>query len=70
MDSSESLRHIAEHLRRLARAAYGSPCRVQVTDETLREYAAELERIADATESKTRHLDDDPKLAHMQHRPR
>ena len=46
MDSSESLRHIAEHLRRLARAAYGSPCRVQVTDETLREYAAELERIA------------------------
>lgn len=48
MDSSESLRHIAEHLRRLARAAYGSPCRVQVTDETLREYAAELERIADA----------------------
>ncbi len=54
MDNNESLRHIADQMRRLARAAYGSPCRVQVAAETLREYAAELDRIA---ESKTEHLD-------------
>jgi hypothetical protein len=48
MNDKQSLRTIAEKLRQLARAAYGTPCRVQVTGDTLREYAVELERIAGA----------------------
>jgi hypothetical protein len=48
MDNKDSLLSIAGELRRFASAAYGKPVRVPVTADTLRDFASQLERIANA----------------------
>jgi hypothetical protein len=54
MDSKDSLRMIAGELRRLADASYGKPVRVPVTADTLRDFASQLERIANADAEMTK----------------
>lgn len=48
MSDVEKLKMIAEEMRGSADVASGNPATTRVTAKTLREYAAELERIATA----------------------